>query len=114
MDKNKIRIPDNIKISEPLGYLDFLFLESASAKILTDSGGIQKEAYLLRKPCITIRSETEWTETVDDGWNILADPGDDGFTDMVKAFNPKKEQSDVFGRDVGEKMVDLISKILKD
>ncbi len=68
------KVSSNIQIIEPLGYLDFIKLQSASYKILTDSGGIQKEAYILKKPCITLRSETEWVETVEVGWNLLMKP----------------------------------------
>lgn len=56
---------------EPLGYFDFHRLLAACALVLTDSGGVQKEAYFHRKPCVTLRDETEWVETVDAGWNRL-------------------------------------------
>jgi len=112
IESNSIKYGSNIKILKPVGYLDFIRLEQSAEKIITDSGGIQKEAYILKIPCITVRPETEWIETVKDGWNILTLPTDKNFTSNISSFNPVNEQSNIFGSDVANKMIEIISKIL--
>lgn len=104
-------ISKNIQIVDPLGYLDFITLESFAKRIITDSGGIQKEAYILKKPCITLRTETEWIETVEEKWNLLINPSKQTFFEEITFFEVPEYQNNIFGEDVSNKMVSIINKI---
>jgi UDP-N-acetylglucosamine 2-epimerase len=74
LDEHSIQPAPYLHAIEPLGYLDMLALVSGSSHVVTDSGGLQKEAYWLGVPCVTVRGSTEWVETVQAGANILVDP----------------------------------------
>lgn len=101
----------NILLIEPQSYLDFMMLHQNALAMITDSGGVQKEAYLLGKPCITLRTETEWIETVESGWNLLLPPDDAEFPWKIKSFRVPEHRPELFGGDVAVKMVELIKKI---
>jgi len=105
------QIPRNIIVSEPLGYLDFIVLENFSKRIITDSGGIQKEAYILKKPCFTIRTETEWVETVEEKWNLLISPTDQKIALKISSFKTPEKQIPIFGEEVSDKMVKIINSL---
>jgi len=80
----------NLIVIEPVSYLNMLLLEKNARLILTDSGGVQKEAFMLDKPCVTLREETEWLETVAAGWNLLAGADGERILEAVEHFNSQR------------------------
>lgn len=94
---NLIRQIKNIDIIDPVGYLDMVKLEQSARFILTDSGGIQKEAYWLKVPCITFRDETEWVETVSLGWNYLAGAESTKIISLANNLSTPTEYSNIYG-----------------
>ena len=74
LDEHGIALPGNVEAIEPLGYLEMLALVAGASIVVTDSGGLQKEAYWLHVPCVTLRPNTEWVDTVAAGANVLAEP----------------------------------------
>lgn len=113
--KFDLKISDNIIISEPFGYLDFLMLQQKAKKIITDSGGIQKEAYFLKVPCITLRSETEWLETLGSGANVLiTSRKKDKIVEEIKKERTIDFSKKIYGDgNSSEKMIKILkSKIL--
>lgn len=104
-------VSGNIILTDPQGYLDFIVLEKFSKRIITDSGGIQKEAYILSKPCITLRTETEWVETVREGWNKLIHPSDFEIAKEISEFRVPETKGEIFGNNVALKMLNLIDRI---
>jgi UDP-N-acetylglucosamine 2-epimerase len=103
-------VPGNVRMTEPFGYLDSLAAQRSAAAVLTDSGGVQKEAYILGVPCVTLRDETEWVETVEAGWNRLAgaDPGK--IVPMAQA-SPPTERPPLYGDgQAAERIVRLLEE----
>jgi UDP-GlcNAc3NAcA epimerase len=92
----RLAVAEGIDLAPPLGYLDFLKLTRHARAVLTDSGGVQKEAYLLGVPCVTLRSTTEWVETVDAGWNVLVDLDSAAALTALEA-RPPAERPELYG-----------------
>ena len=87
----------HVQLIEPVGYLDMVRLMQAARMILTDSGGMQKEAYWLKVPCVTLRDETEWVETVDVGWNSIAGADRELVVSLVSASDISKDHPRLYG-----------------
>jgi UDP-GlcNAc3NAcA epimerase len=102
----------NVKIINPVGYLEMITLLNNCYKVLTDSGGLQKEAFFLKKPCITLREETEWIETLEGGWNYIVGANKIKILEKINA-NHVAEQNDYFGDGrAAEKIVEFMSKYM--
>ncbi|AND42240.1 non-hydrolyzing UDP-N-acetylglucosamine 2-epimerase [Cytobacillus oceanisediminis] len=99
----------SLQIVEPAGYLEMLALEKNASAIVTDSGGVQKEAYFAKVPCFTLRNETEWVETVHAGWNKLVNPLEDNLSSLVSEKEEKPYIEGLYGDGkASEKIVDKI------
>jgi UDP-N-acetylglucosamine 2-epimerase (non-hydrolysing) len=107
-------MPDNVSLVEHRRYYpDMLMLEKNARKILTDSGGVQKEAYILRVPCITLRDNTEWVETVEVGWNVLVGADKGRISRAVRGFECRGVQRAVFGDgDASERIVRILGGVI--
>lgn len=87
---NEIVIPSNIHVVNPMGYKEFASYIGFAEHVITDSGGVQAESYFMRTPCITLREETEWKETVNEGWNILVGTDEEKLRDAIQNFRVRK------------------------
>jgi UDP-GlcNAc3NAcA epimerase len=105
----------NVRTLLPVGYIDFIALLQNSLKVVTDSGGIQKEAYLLKVPCITMRKNTEWVETIKGHWNVLTGIDSKKIVDAVKRRSPTSNYSkSAFGNGNTSQIIsELISRIIQ-
>jgi UDP-GlcNAc3NAcA epimerase len=102
----------NIKFIEPVGYLDMLWLEKNARMILTDSGGVQKEAYWMGVPCITLREETEWVETVQTGWNMIVGVERAKILDAVRGFLIPDSRPAIFGN--GDASQQIVQRLMNE
>jgi UDP-N-acetylglucosamine 2-epimerase (non-hydrolysing)/UDP-GlcNAc3NAcA epimerase len=104
------RLEQAVKVTQPLGYLDFLELATHASVVLTDSGGVQKEAFLVGTPCVTLRNTTEWVETVNLGWNVLVDLDVGAAIGALMRPKPAHEPPELYG---GGHAADRIRDVLR-
>lgn len=97
IQEQKLIFSKNVFVTKPVGYLEMLELEMKAEFIITDSGGVQKEAYFMKKPCITLREETEWIETVKSGWNKLVGTNTELITSTSTNINYPEMHKSFYG-----------------
>jgi len=103
----------HVRLVEPQGYFDMATLEANARLIATDSGGVQREAYFLGKPCLTLRDETEWTETVTAGWNVLTGNEPEKIIQLWRNFAPPAHKPAIFGNGTaGEQIAKILETSL--
>ena len=103
------KLAPHVRVVEPLGYFEMVSLSRSARMILTDSGGLQKEAYWLGVPCITLRDETEWVETVNSGWNTLTGANTDKIVQTVRLSARPAVRASLYGEGcVSKRCVDLL------
>ena len=100
---------EGVELAPPLGYLDFLELARNARAVVTDSGGVQKEAYLLGVPCVTLRDRTEWVETIDSGWNVLVDLDREAALAALERRSPPERPELYGGGHAAERVLDVVS-----
>jgi UDP-N-acetylglucosamine 2-epimerase len=111
LEASQLRFAPHVQLIDPVGYVDMVALAGSARMILTDSGGLQKEAYWLGVPCVTLRNETEWVETVDAGWNVLAGSDARSITEAVSSFTPAGVKPELYGDgSAAARCVDLLGR----
>jgi UDP-N-acetylglucosamine 2-epimerase len=113
INKNNLEIPNNIILHDPINFLDMITLEKYSKMIITDSGGIQSEAHYLRKPCLTVRTETEWINTLKNDQNRLVQPNEiyNNYISTQKWIYDK-EIDNIYNIDCAKEIVKIIKKYI--
>lgn len=111
LERFRLKLAPHIRLAEPVGFLEMLALEKFCQFIVTDSGGVQKEACFFRKPCITLRDQTEWVETVESGWNVLVGADPARIRSAFRGMRIPRSVPDFYGQgDAGEKILDILAE----
>ena len=112
LEAGGVSLDERVRLLPPVGYLDFAALASQARVVMTDSGGVQKEAYWYGVPCVTLRTTTEWVETVDTGWNRLVATDPRAIAAAVREAAPGAEHPDLYGDGrASERIAELLCTI---
>lgn len=107
----QLHFGSHVTLIDPVGYLDMLKYEEACIAVLTDSGGVQKEAFFFQKPCITMRDSTEWVELVDSGWNTLAGADTEEIVSAIRNMHIPKDGPNLYGDGyTAEKIIEILRR----
>jgi UDP-GlcNAc3NAcA epimerase len=110
LEQFDLKFNENIRLIEPVGFFNMLYLEKNCRMVITDSGGVQKEAYFFKKPCITLREQTEWVETVESGSNVLTGTHKEKIIDKLCNLNVVNKYSELYGN--GNAGSDILNNLL--
>jgi UDP-N-acetylglucosamine 2-epimerase (non-hydrolysing) len=111
IEASGFELGENIHLHDPMSHIDILKLQKNARLLLTDSGGMQKEIYCLRTPCITLMDQTEWVETVEAGWNVLSGANTERILELIKTFGPANKHPNLYGDGkAAEKIVDILAE----
>jgi UDP-GlcNAc3NAcA epimerase len=109
MTDAQLTVSANVRVIEPVGYLDMLALEKNARMVLTDSGGVQKEAFFFGVPCVTLRMETEWIELVEAGWNRIVGTDSGRIVDAVRTWKPTGDRPNLYGSgDASRRIAEIV------
>jgi len=110
LNQFNLKFGDNVKIVKPVSFFEMLYLESNCRMVVTDSGGVQKEAYFFKKPCVTMRDQTEWVETVNAGWNTIVGADKDKILQAIDRAEVLKLYPDLYGNgNSAQEMLNILS-----
>ena len=110
LEECNCRLRENIHFITPVGYLEMMVLELNAHCIITDSGGVQKEAFFAQRPCVTLRESTEWIETIESGWNVLVGYDKNKIIEAASSPHMPKIHPHFYGYgDSGRKILDILA-----
>jgi len=111
LTETAIEVPANVRVVDPVGYFEMLALERNARAVLSDSGGVRREAYFLGVPSVTLRDSSEWPETLETGWDVLAGTNPDRIVEAAQRTRPETPRPPIFGdRRTAARIVEVLER----